>query len=554
MKISLQNKGAFPMITLQRQSRWWLRRMTLLLLLLAGAVTVSAQVPTPITIGENQTGQVVDSSVPVRYSFISAAPLSVQIQVLAISQGLAPTFRVVDPGGVVILSGVNSGDQTIVQGSPNLSSPGTYTIEVSSANGATGQFLISVQAGAPLAPPQPLTPGQPLDGAVNLQTSRQAYSFSGLEDEGLLVAVQSDDPASAPVVVLRDADTGETLALTSTRLAGVVYRISAGVSNYLVEVTHSGSSATEAFEVCLATESGSAGCPAIVGAQVVQPTALPTIAIPTQIPTLVPPPTFAPPTINPAGACQVVTRGQFVNVRSGPGTGFAVLTQLAPTAAAPVIGRLPDNSWFQINVNGVLGWVSAAVVTLGGNCSGVSVVIPPTPVISPSVIPPIATTEVSPFTATPTSTPTMTTTPSPTIVATLNFSLPPNYGSTALTSGFVPDPYSVGITSGGSVNVSYLGGGCSGFATSAPDFSLNYTSGAFPTLRFYFIGSGDTTMVINSPSASYACVDDSFGTLNPTIDFNSPSGGRYDIWIGSYAPGTSISGTLYVTENTGNHP
>ena len=117
-----------------------------------------------------------------------------------------------------------------------------------------------------------------------------------------------------------------------------------------------------------------------------------------------------------------------------------------------------------------------------------------------------------------------------------------------LTSGFVPDPFTQSITSGGQVDVSYLGGGCSGFATSAPDFSVNYTSGAFPTLRFYFIGSGDTTMIINAPNASYFCDDDSFGTLNPTIDFNSPSSGRYDIWIGSYQSGTFISGTLYVTE------
>ena len=87
-----------------------------------------------------------------------------------------------------------------------------------------------------------------------------------------------------------------------------------------------------------------------------------------------------------------------------------------------------------------------------------------------------------------------------------------------------------------------------------PDYSVNYTSGAFPTLRFYFIGSGDTTMVINTPNGNYVCMDDSFGTLNPTIDFNSPSGGRYDVWIGSYASGTFVSGTLYVTESTGNHP
>jgi hypothetical protein len=130
------------------------------------------------------------------------------------------------------------------------------------------------------------------------------------------------------------------------------------------------------------------------------------------------------------------------------------------------------------------------------------------------------------------------------------------YGSTALSSGFVPDPFSVGANAGGPADVRYLGGGCSGYTTNAPSFSFNYTSGAFATLRFYFIASdgADTTMVINGPSGTYSCVDDSFGTLHPTIDFNSPSSGRYDIWVGTYSAGVSIAGTLYVTENTGNHP
>jgi len=42
--------------------------------------------------------------------------------------------------------------------------------------------------------------------------------------------------------------------------------------------------------------------------------------------------------------------------------------------------------------------------------------------------------------------------------------------------------------------------------------------------------------------------------VNPTIDFNNPAGGSYDVWIGSYAANTTISGTLYLTENSGNHP
>ncbi|HYI23678.1 MAG TPA: hypothetical protein VEX62_13695 [Candidatus Limnocylindrales bacterium] len=165
-------------------------------------------------------------------------------------------------------------------------------------------------------------------------------------------------------------------------------------------------------------------------------------------------------------------------------------------------------------------------------------------------------------TATATSAPTATASTEPTATAstaatpapTLNFSLPGVYGSTALTSGFVPDPFTVGVTSGGEASASYLGGGCYGYTTAAPTFSVNFTSGDFTLLRFYFIGAGDTTMIVNSPAGTYSCVDDSFGTTNPTVDFNVPSSGRYDIWVASYNPADAISGTLYVTENSGNHP
>jgi hypothetical protein len=139
----------------------------------------------------------------------------------------------------------------------------------------------------------------------------------------------------------------------------------------------------------------------------------------------------------------------------------------------------------------------------------------------------------------------------------LDFSLDPNYGSRALTAGFTPDPQSVSVTSGGEVDVfSALGSGCGGYATSAPDFRVMYTSGSFSLLRFYFVasGGGDTTLIVNAPDAHWYCNDDSFSTLNPTVDFQNPSSGTYDIWVGSYASGQFVSGTLYITEVTSNHP
>lgn len=140
--------------------------------------------------------------------------------------------------------------------------------------------------------------------------------------------------------------------------------------------------------------------------------------------------------------------------------------------------------------------------------------------------------------------------PAPSGGNTLNFSLSPNYGTQALNAGFVPDPFEVNVTSGGSVNATYLGGGCGGYATSAPDFRLNW-SGTSSRLRIMFVAATagqDATLIINAPNGSWFCNDDSSGTVNPMVEFSNPQAGQYDIWVGSYTAGEYISGTLRITE------
>jgi hypothetical protein len=134
------------------------------------------------------------------------------------------------------------------------------------------------------------------------------------------------------------------------------------------------------------------------------------------------------------------------------------------------------------------------------------------------------------------------------------------FGSTALTAGYVPDPFTVAVDAGGPVSASYVepvdASACRGYTTAAPTFSVNYTSGSALRLRFYFIptDAGDPTMLVNSPAGNYQCGDDSNGTFNPQVEFSDPSSGRYDIWVGTYASDTTLSGTLYVTELDSNHP
>lgn len=137
----------------------------------------------------------------------------------------------------------------------------------------------------------------------------------------------------------------------------------------------------------------------------------------------------------------------------------------------------------------------------------------------------------------------------------LDMSLPSNFGSTDLTAGFTPDPFSVELVSGGPIDVTYLGDDCRGYATEASDYDVTYTAGDQDLLRFYFVAdTADTTLVINAPDGSWHCNDDAPGTIDPLIDFDNPEAGRYDIWIGSFESGTENGGTLYVTELESNGP
>ena len=132
--------------------------------------------------------------------------------------------------------------------------------------------------------------------------------------------------------------------------------------------------------------------------------------------------------------------------------------------------------------------------------------------------------------------------------AELDYSLPSNYGSTELTAGFAPDPYNVELMAGGDVDINEaVGQNCRGYATTAPDFDITYEPGNFD-LYISATSNGDATLVVNAPDGSWWCDDDSAGSLNPGIRFDSPMAGRYDIWVGTYSEGAPEPATLHISE------
>ncbi len=63
-----------------------------------------------------------------------------------------------------------------------------------------------------------------------------------------------------------------------------------------------------------------------------------------------------------------------LNFRAGPSTGFQIITVLNSGALAPITGRNSEHSWWRLNVDNRVGWVSGDFTTEYGDCSRVPVV------------------------------------------------------------------------------------------------------------------------------------------------------------------------------------
>lgn len=102
------------------------------------------------------------------------------------------------------------------------------------------------------------------------------------------------------------------------------------------------------------------------------------------VPTPVAPSVLQPqPTATPIPTVVAVVQIAKLNVRSGPGTGYAILGAVSQHERLPVTGRPRGRcDWFQVQrPNGQLGWVAGppTYTTLEGNCNDVPVVTTPPP-------------------------------------------------------------------------------------------------------------------------------------------------------------------------------
>lgn len=355
--------------------------------LLALAVPTLAQNGIPIQNGQNAFGELTTEISSVMYTLSPNSGETATIQVLALSPGFIPRFRVLNAAGVEIVNAANPNGLATITGSVSFDG-GVFTIEVMGGNGSVGQFVLSLQPGTPLPPPVTLTLNQPVSGMVGGQTPVQVYRFDTASIGAVAVTVVSPEQDAGVLLTLFDETLGKTIASSDAGVVGVAFKVPAVGHVYRVEIRANAAGDTS-YSICLGTCGSNLLAAGNAGAQ---PTATPTIEIAA--------PAF---TSTVAASCTVTSNaGGSVNVRSGNGTQYIIVGTLPLGQAYPVLGQNTSNGiWYQINLNGALGWVSAAVTRTDGNCSALPFVAAPVnaqlaPTTAPVGAPPATTPEVEP--------------------------------------------------------------------------------------------------------------------------------------------------------------
>lgn len=312
---------------------------------------------TTITYGERVTGQVSAAQPQTAYIFTGAEGDVVSALVIGISPGMLPTLGLNGPAGQQLafsggdsLSAVAGAAQVTVR----LPSSGTYALQVGALNNAQGDFLLALDGG-------PVTSGEvSAGGSADVQLDpnnpQQVLMLTGTGDDAPNMFFPFSLSGTGFIVQIFNAE-GETVALVKAAFGQFSVGLMAGTTYYAI-LTLDDESATITASLGTA-EQGSA------------------------------------PAAATGDACTVTTSAG-VNVRSGPGTVFEPPIG-SLSGSAPVTGQT-TTGWYQINYNGLTGYVSASVVTVTGNCASVPTVtgppppaptaVPPTPVPPPTSPPP----------------------------------------------------------------------------------------------------------------------------------------------------------------------
>ena len=129
-----------------------------------------------------------------------------------------------------------------------------------------------------------------------------------------------------------------------------------------------------------------------------------------------------------------------------------------------------------------------------------------------------------------------------------DFNAAPNYGTVNLAAGFTPDPQVIAVRSGGSLNAQSLSASCRGFISAGARRPPHLRS---RLLSADHLGRVRTPIRRSSSTARTAAgiaTTTAASGVNPSLRFNGPRAGRYEIWVGTYANASLQPAQLHISE------
>ena len=337
--------------------------LLLLVLFCVGVPSLAAQGVATLAYGSSATGTLSVEAPLNLYVFSGNTGDLVSAQVLGLEPGMAPTISMLGPNQQVLTSGALEqfdGDSRSASITRSLPSAGVFTLLV---GGTPGQYLVLLN-GVTAAAATPLTIPTNVNVTLNPGGGAQVFSLSNASPNPVGLSVAGGSAQAPFSLAVRNAD-GQPLALFEGVVNDVCIGIPGGSGN--LTLTLAGANGDQPLAVALSVADGgctnlTAAAPQPVQQPVQQPVATAEVSSQGQ-------------QSNPSAACTASSGGS-VNVRSGPGTNYGIITTLQPGVQAPVVGQ-SDSGWIVIQINGVQGFVSQTVVGAFGTCTGLPFVPAP---------------------------------------------------------------------------------------------------------------------------------------------------------------------------------
>ncbi|MEZ4669347.1 MAG: hypothetical protein R3E39_15690 [Anaerolineae bacterium] len=327
-----------------------LLRITILSLFISclyvGYFPTAAQSIEPIGVAELKTATLSKDAPQQLYSLVAHANETLDIEIRRVTGDIVPQFTILRGGesmGIWYAYAHGSVGDDLAGGLIRFPADGEYTIKVVSRYPQTtsGAYVLSVNA---TIPPTPLAVNQNSSGEIVAGETR-VFAFQSIPQSQLVAVVELKSSGPGVVVRLRNSR-NDILGSFEPPVEQGQFNIPQGQRDYTLEIVNGSAASIAAFTVNLSS-SGSASPGVELGANGL-------------------------PIMPNSGDCIVATRSTTpVNVRPDASTNQPAFTVISPTSIYPVAGRNADGTWYQIQINGRVGWVAALVTRLGGNCESI---------------------------------------------------------------------------------------------------------------------------------------------------------------------------------------